>query len=298
LSGPCFLFQEEKATSLRYYFSGLDPRYACVFDYFPQASLMFSASTLLRPATFELFLSALEKKRRIVLDSGIIQGWITEMEYLELLDEWGGCFEWCAHYDELYAFYRSNGNYNYARDLIGDLLGPRLLYVLQGRPADGFTEAQYKAVMTVFTRATPFIGIGGLGSSCRRGQVEAVQRYLDAIYERLGPEVCQWMHLFGIGNYRLLRRYHDLFGSADSATWLCGVRGEELQPDGTRRQLSKPFNKLEILQHNVAMMLQWAEDQDALSHGEALSPLRSAARIIPTNNPYILAALPEWGVTE
>jgi hypothetical protein len=278
---------------LRYYFSGIDPRYGSVFDEFPQAGLMFSASTLLRSSTFDLFVSCLNKNRQIVLDSGIIQGWITEDNYLALLDAYGACFFWCAHYDEMCQFYWSNGHYNYARDYIGSLLGEKLLYVLQGKPEEGFTEAQYRAVMQVITHATPYIGVGGLGRLCRRGQFEAVERYLDVIYERLGPDTCQFVHLFGMGNYRFLSRYCMLFGSADSATWLCGVRGELLQPDGTRRRLQKPFDKLQALRWNVEMLLQWAQDWYALSREPQPPPSQSPRQIVPIRSPYILDTFPE-----
>lgn len=283
---------------MRYYFSGIDPRYGSVFDDFPQAGLMFSASTLLRPRTFALFVSCLSKDRQIVLDSGIIQGWITEDAYMELLDAYGECFLWCAHYDEMHAFYRSNGNYNYVRDYLGSMLGEKLLYVLQGRPERGFTEAQYRAVMQVLAHATPYIGIGGLGRLCRRGQFEVVERYLDAIYKRIGPDACQFMHLFGVGNYRLLSRYCTLFGSADSATWLCGVRGELLQPTGGRCRLQKPFDKLQALRWNMEMMLRWAQDDYALSGGHDPLPPQPPNQVIPTRSPYILPALPPWGSKE
>ena len=280
---------------MRYYFSGIDPRYGRVFEHFPHAGLMFSASTLLRPSMFALFESCLHNKRQMVLDSGITQGWITEDAYIELLDAYGLCFRWCAHYDEMHAFYLSNGNYNYARDFLGERLSRRLLYVLQGRPQDGFSEAQYRAVMRVLTHATPFVGIGGLGRLCRRGQFEAIERYLDAIYERLGPQVCRWIHLFGIGNYRLLARYRTLFGSADSSTWLCGVRGELLQPDGTRRRQERPWDKLLTLRQNVGTMLRWAEDWRTLSDDPRPQVLRPPFRVIPTADPYILDTLPVWG---
>jgi hypothetical protein len=223
----------------------------------------------------------------MVLDSGVIQGWIKEDEYIELLNEFGHCFEWCAHYDVLYNFYGSNGNYNYALDYLDQALQRRLLYVLHGNPADGFVEAQYAAVMEVLTHASPYIGIGGLGRLCRKGATDLIERYLDAIYERLGPDVCQWIHLFGIGNYQLLRRYRTIFGSADSSTWLCGVRGELLQPDGTRRRITKPFDKLHALRHNVEMILKWIADENG-----APPPLHSPYQIIPTADPYILDALP------
>jgi hypothetical protein len=275
---------------LRYFFSGLDPRYSTIFeDLSPNAGLMFSASTLSCPATFDLFLSCHQKRLPIVLDSGIIQGWIKEDAYIELLNEVGYWFEWCAHYDILHNFYGSNGNYNYARDYIDQSLCKRLLYVLHGNPAEGFVEAQYRAVMEVLTHASPYIGIGGLGRLCRRGEVDLVERYLDAIYERLGPDVCQWVHLFGIGNYQLLRRYRNIFGSADSSTWLCGVRGELLQPDGTRRRCLRPFDKLCALRHNVEMMLAWITDDNGT---RAPHPLQPPYQIIPTADPYILDAMP------
>jgi len=283
---------------LRYFFSGIDPRYGCEFEHFPHASLMFSASTLLRPSMFTLFESCLHNKRQMVLDSGITQGWITEDAYIELLDAYGHCFEWCAHYDQMHALYLSNGNYNYDRDWLPERLWGRLLYVLQGRPQDGFSEAQYRAVMRVLTHTTPFVGVGGLARLCRQGQFEVIERYLDAIYERLGPEVCRWIHLFGIGNYRLLTRYRGLFGSADSSTWLCAVRGELLQPDGTRRRLEAPFDKLLALRQNVGMMLRWAEDWHALSGEPGQQLLHPPFRVIPASAPYILETMPQWGSKE
>jgi hypothetical protein len=283
---------------LRYYFSGIDPRYGCVFEHFPHAGLMFSASTLLRPSMFALFESCLLSKRQIVLDSGITQGWVPEDAYIELLDAYGQCFRWFAHYDQMHAFYLSNGNYNYARDFLGKRLWGRLLYVLQGRPQDGFTEAQYRAVMRVLTRATSFVGVGGLARLCRQGQFEVIERYLDGIYERLGLDICQWIHLFGIGNHRLLSRYRALFGSADSSTWLCGVRGELLQPDGTRRRCEKPFDKLLALRQNVETLLRWAEDWPALFDEPCQQRVQPPYRVIPATDPSILETMPKWGGEE
>jgi hypothetical protein len=223
----------------------------------------------------------------MVLDSGVIQGAVGEDAYIELLNEFGEDFQWCAHHDAMGDFYQSNGNYNYAREYLSDALPQRLLYVLHGSPPD-FTEEQYRACMTVLMHATCYIGIGGLVRYCRRGQLEVIERYLDAIYERLGPEVCRWIHLFGIGNYRLLRRYRNVFGSADSSLWLCGVRGELLQPDGTRRRLLKPFDKLRALQQNVEMMLQWATDENACP--DPLTP--PFHQIIPIDDPFLLESFP------
>ena len=283
---------------MRYFFSGIDPRYGSVFEHFPRAGLMFSASTLLRPSVYCLFESCLQDERPMVLDSGIVQGWITEDAYIELLNTLGQCFEWCAHLDSMRAFYLSNGNYNYDRDFLEERLWGRLLYVLQGRPEDGFTEAQYRSVMRALHRATPFVGVGGLGRLCRRGQCEVIERYLDAIYERLGPEVCQWIHLFGVGNYRLLARYRTLFGSADSSTWLCGVRGELLQPDGTRCRQEKPFDKVLSLRQNVETMLRWAEDWPALSGEPYQQRGRPSYQVNPTTDPYILETMPKCGSEE
>lgn len=180
----------------------------------------------------------------------------------------------------------SNGNYNYTRDYIPASLARKLLYVLHGRPEDGFTEFQYRTVMTVLTRASPYIGLGGLVPLCRRRQFETIERYLDAIYKRFGPEVCRWMHLFGIGNFRLLSRYRTIFGSADSSTWLCGVRGELLQEDGTRKRLARPFDKLSALRHNVEMVLRWIEAD------ELPPPARPPNLLTPADDPYILDIFP------
>lgn len=271
---------------MRYYFSGLDPRYGSVFDDLPQAGLLFTAASLRTPSTFNLFATCSRQQRKMVLDCGLMQSWLDEDVYLEVLNDVGHSFEWCSQQDVLGSLSLSNGNYNYARDYIPADLARKLLYVLHGNPTDGFTEFQYRTVMTVLTRASPHIGIGGLVPLCRRGQFETIERYLDAICERLGPEVCQWMHLFGIGNERLLSRYRTIFGSADSSTWLCGVRGELLQEDGARKRLARPFDKLYALRHNVEMVLRW------VAANEPPSPKRSLNPLTPTDDPYILDIFP------
>lgn len=243
---------------MRYFFSGLDHRYASIFwPPLPDAGLMFTATNLFLPQIQELCRWYWEAGVPLVLDCGIIQGSVTEDEYIEMICRWGGYFTWFASRDVLGSLGRSNGNYNYLRDYLPREDWSKLLYVLQGDITQGFSDEQYETVLQVTAHATPYLGIGGLVRYCRRGQYRIVERYLDQIAERLGPEICRNLHLFGMGNYRILHRYRNIFGGADSSSYLCGLYGEQLLVAGGRQLCAVPKERPILLRENAEMLLSW-----------------------------------------
>jgi hypothetical protein len=279
---------------LKYFFSGVDSRYSQVF-YPPlaNAGVMFNATTLHLPEVQLMCAQYCRAGIPMVLDCGMIQGKVKEDDYIELLCRFGDYFDWFASIDVHGSLGLSNGGYNYLRDYLPEGLHRKLLYVLHGSPEEGFTEAQFRTLDLVLTYATPYIGIGGLAPYCRRGKFAVIERYLDMIYAVMGREVCQNTHLLGVGNYRLLHRYRHTFGSADSSSFLCAVRGEQLQPRGGRLKCQRPFNKLHVLRTNVETMLDWAgEDAYQLPLFADLPPV-GQPRVCPTGgvSPYLLPTM-------
>jgi hypothetical protein len=239
----------------------METRYAQILSPpIANAGVMISATSLHLPEIRTMCSSFKQQGISMTLDCGMIQGTITENEYIELLCLYEGYFDWFASVDVPGSLGLSSGNYNYLRDYLPEDLYDRLLYVLQGSPKEGFTRAQYCTLVQVLTYATPFLGIGGLAPYCRRGQFALVERYLDMIYAALGREVCQYIHLFGVGNYRLLHKYRHKFGSADSSSWLCAVHGEQLQRQGGRYRCQRPFDKSQLLRANAETIVDWAAE--------------------------------------
>lgn len=267
---------------MKYFFSGLDPRYAQIFwPPIPDTGLMFSATTLHLPEMRSLCRLYRQAGVSVVLDCGMVQGLVTEDEYIEMLCAWGDAFTWFASIDSPGSLGETNRNYHSLRDYLPADLWGKLLYVLQGDITQGFTDDQYRTLMTVREQATPFLGIGGLVRYCRRGHYAAVERYLDHMVSRMGAQMCRSLHLFGMGNYRILHRYRDLFGSADSSTYLCGVHGERLQEHGGRRPCERPFDPFHLLRDNAAMLSRWCATERPSHAG--IPVVRT-----PTLDPYFL----------
>jgi hypothetical protein len=254
---------------------------------------MLNATSLHIPAFRAMCELLQERGVSMVLDCGMLQGIITEDEYIELLCRNAGYFDWFASVDVPGSLSLTNGNYNYLRDYLPRDVHGRLLYVLQGSPEAGFTGAQCRTLVKVLTHATPYVGIGGLAPYCRRGQFSVVERYLDSIYAAFGGEACRLFHLFGVGNYRLLRKYRNRFGSADSSTWLCGVHGEKLRPGGGRDSCTVPHDVTQLLRTNAALLVGWARADAEQCPLFADGPFRAQSRYDTRGegSPYLLDTL-------
>lgn len=249
---------------MRYFFSGVEPRYQFLFRPDMRAGVMLNARYAHRPAVRDMCFYYQQLGIPMVMDSGVVQGrrsedaWIED--YILGVGEYLHLCTWFAPFDEIGDFARTHEMYYRLLRWIPSRYEERIMYVFQSDPTKDLTDQQCQVLHSVLARH-PYIGIGGLAKYCRRGQFDLIERYLDAIWAVTGGQ-CRRFHLFGVGNYRLLHRYRSKFGSGDSTTWLIGAHNELLQEQGGRSKASDPsLRKERALQANVETMLEWSRDE-------------------------------------
>lgn len=260
-----------------YFFSGIDKPALLEVLAQRRASGMVNALSAGQPALRQAY--ARWGNVALALDSGACQGNRQVERYARLIKELSSRMTFCSNLDVLHNQHRSNEHFHQLHHLLADdeQARSKLLWIYQCQSRGEFWHPQ--GDLDAFKRAVEqhkMVGIGGIVSVLERDLLEAHDLLctLGAILSEAGAQA----HIFGLGNYPLLRFCvtQPWFRSADSARWLHGVKSRTLLTrDGHILDGKKLlFSGLQCAQNNVCAIQEWMQP------GISVSPLSA----VPVSN--------------
>ncbi len=235
-----------------YYFSGVDRASFIEVLAREGAAGMVNASVATQPALRSAYRRWPEVP--LVLDSGAFQGLDDPRAYAEIVHEIGWRFQWVANLDVIGDQEGSDRNWDRLRALNVD---PLWVYQVEGG-----------APLHVMVRRAGDlgrIGVGGLVPVIKRDVSEAL-RLIESIGHQL-QFIRRRAHFFGVGSPVILTDFgcESWFESADSQSWLCGFKAQELIVRGGRRVKTDvaglELSREECAAQNIRQVHTWLSGQ-------------------------------------
>jgi hypothetical protein len=232
-----------------YYFSGIDRASFVKILASEGAAGMVNACNATQPAMIEAYRRWPEVP--LVLDSGAFQGVTDVTWYAEVVHKVGDRFVWIANLDVIGDQSASDRNWH---ELYKMDCEPLWIYQVEGGASLRRLEKE------VDSNGKSIIGIGGLVPVIKRSVDEAMYLIQD-IGEILRP----WCraHFFGVSSARILAEFgrEPWFASADSQSWLSGMKARELFTRDGRRvrcdDLGLELSREECAQQNIRQVHTW-----------------------------------------
>jgi hypothetical protein len=236
----------------KYYFSGVDrAKFIEILDK-EHAAGMVNANVATQPAMKEAYHRFPDV--HLTLDSGAFQGNDCPQAYAKIVSEVGWRFDWVSNLDVIGDQEKSDHNWLRLRDY-----GVSALWVYQVKGGAELAILHDRAV------AHNLIGVGGLVPIIKRDANEAL-RLIESIGKILQLHKSR-AHFFGVGSPLILAEFcnEPWFNSADSQSWLCGVKARELITRSGRRIKSQiaglQLSRHECASQNIRQINGWLESK-------------------------------------